>query len=398
MGTKLWVDFYNLRVLMVSSEYPPMQGGVGRYCKKLVNALRMEGTEVLVISNRSGDGDFDGISPTNLNTSQVLLRLEQEIKPDLVHVQYEHGLYGIHLDPISPRKTHTNIELFYHNSKIPIVTTFHSAYTFKEWMNLVIPVSNRRLGRFGRLLRMGYDYWTHLLNYKSFRLLNTVKIGPKREGVVFAKYLSRIIPGSHLIYHGAEPSIFPEPDKREARKTFSLQADIKIALATGFMTATKGWDIIRKMKVPAGWKIVINTSRNHYNKERITTNFGSRDIINLNKGFLNDEELSLLYYSADALILPYKVTSASGVMFDGLAHNLPFISSNIEFFKEFSQLGLGISIERDPGEFSRALIKLERDYENYKNAVETFRKNLLWKEVASKHILLYKSIVDGPDS
>ena len=30
-----------------------MQGGVGRYCKKLVNALKMEGTEVLVISNIS---------------------------------------------------------------------------------------------------------------------------------------------------------------------------------------------------------------------------------------------------------------------------------------------------------------------------------------------------------
>lgn len=118
----------------------------------------------------------------------------------------------------------------------------------------------------------------------------------------------------------------------------------------------------------------------------------------MNKGFLDDTELSLLYYSADALILPYKVTSSSGVMFDGLAHNLPFISSNIEFFKEFSQLGLGISIERDPREFSGALIKLERDYENYKNAVETFRKNLLWKEVASKHILLYKSIVDSHNS
>lgn len=94
MGTKLRVDICNLRVLMVSPEYPPMQGGVGRYCKKLVNALKMEGTEVLVVRNRSGDGDLHGIYPTNRNTSQVLLRLEQEIKPDLVHVQYEHGLYG----------------------------------------------------------------------------------------------------------------------------------------------------------------------------------------------------------------------------------------------------------------------------------------------------------------
>jgi glycosyltransferase involved in cell wall biosynthesis len=383
---------------MISTEYPPMQGGVGRYCNDLVNSLRKLGTEVLVVSNKFGGGDLDGISPTNLNNSQVLLRLEKEIKPDLIHVQYEPGLYGIYLHPVDPRKTRTNIELFYHNSNTPIVTTFHSAYMFKQWMNLVVPLSGRRLGRFGSTVRMGYDYWTHLLNYRSFHLLNTSKIGAKRAGVVFSRYLSAIIPGSQLIYHGAEPSIFPAPDKNEARKSFSLPPEDKIALATGFMTATKGWDIIRKMKIPPGWKIVINTSRNHYNMERYTTDFEIPGIINLNRGYLNDKELSLLYYSVDALMLPYRVSSASGVMFSGLAHELPFISSNIEFFKEFSQLGLGICVKRKPSEFSDALLKLERDYERYKRATQIFSRNLLWEQVARKHLLLYKSIIDRSDS
>jgi hypothetical protein len=89
------------------------------------------------------------------------------------------------------------------------------------------------------------------------------------------------------------------------------------------------------MKLPKGWKIVINSSRNHYNLEKSKLQFNNRDIINLNQGFLTEKELSALFYSADALILPYKVSSGSGVMYDGLAHSLPFISSNIEFFKEF---------------------------------------------------------------
>ncbi len=37
-------------------------------------------------------------------------------------------------------------------------------------------------------------------------------------------------------------------------------------------------------------------------------------------------------------------------------------------------------------------MKLERDYEKYENAVEIFRKKLVWKEVAKKHISLYESI------
>ena len=377
---------------MVSTEYPPMQGGVGRYCKKLVDSLRNQDVEVRVVCNEDGQGDYTGISPLNPDNSDILLKIVEEYQPDLVHVQYEPGLYGIHLDPLNPNKTCTNIEAFYRECKVPIVTTFHSAYTFRQWMSLVVPLVNKNFGKIGTWLRVAYDYWTHFLNYRSFKSLNTQKIGPNRKGIVFSRYLANLIPGSHLIYHGSEPSLIPAPDKMEARRKFSLPEEGNIALALGFLTATKGLDIIRKMKVPAGWKIVVNTSRNHYNMEKIKEEFDNEGVIELGKGFLVDKELSLLLYSADALILPYKVSSGSGVMYDGLAHGLPFVSSNIEFFKEFSNLGLGISVERDPIEFSKAFLKLERDYEKYENAVEIFRRKLAWKEVAKKHISLYESI------
>jgi glycosyltransferase involved in cell wall biosynthesis len=369
-----------------------MQGGVGRYCKKLVDSLRNQDVEVRVVCNEDGQGDYSGISPLNPDNSEILLKIVEEYEPDLVHVQYEPGLYGIHLDPLNPNKTCTNIEAFYRECKVPIVTTFHSAYTFRQWMSLVVPLVNKKFGKIGTWLRVAYDYWTHILNYRSFKSLNTQKIGPNRKGIVFSRYLANLIPGSQLIYHGSEPSLIPAPDKREARRKFSLPEEGNIALALGFLTATKGLDIIRKMKVPAGWKIVVNTSRNHYNMEKIKEKFDNEGVIELGKGFLADKELSLLLYSADALILPYKVSSGSGVMYDGLAHGLPFVSSNIEFFKEFSNLGLGISVERDPIEFSKAFLKLERDYDKYENAVEIFRRKLVWKEVAKKHISLYESI------
>jgi glycosyltransferase involved in cell wall biosynthesis len=386
----------SIKILMISTEYPPMQGGVGRYSKKLVDSLRSEGAQVFVACNEDGKGDFNGISPKNQDNSKVLLKIVNEIEPDVVHVQYEQGLYGIHLDPINPTRTHTNIEFFYDKCTVPIVTTFHSAYTFTQWMRLVVPLNDRIFGRLGTFLRMAYDYWTHLLNYSSFNSLNKRKIGLNKSGVVFSKYLANIIPGSNLIYHGAEPSISPPLDRKEVRKLFLLPDDKKIALAIGFMTATKGWDVIEKMEIPKDWKIVINTSRNHYGRERLNDKFENEGVINLNRGFLSETELSLLFYCADALILPYKVASGSGVMHDGLAHGLPFISSKIEFFKEFSDMELGISVDRNPVEFSKALLKLEVDYKRYKDAVVNFRKDLLWKEVAKKHILLYNSIIDRP--
>ncbi|HEY7228524.1 MAG TPA: glycosyltransferase [Nitrososphaeraceae archaeon] len=387
-------ECYDLKILMISTEYPPMHGGVGRYCKKLVDSLRTEGIHVSVVCNEAGDGDYIGISPNNKNNSEVLLKIVKEVEPDLVHIQYEHGLYGIRLDPINPGKTRTNIESFYNDCTIPIVTTFHSAYTFTQWMKLVVPLNNRIFGRFGTFLMMAYDYWTHLLNYNSFNSLNRQKIGLNKAGVVFSKYLANLIPGTTLIYHGAESICSPPINRNEARKIFSLPEGENLALAVGFMTATKGWDIIGKMKIPKGWKIVINTSRNHYGREKLNDNFENEGVINLNRGFLSDRDLSLLLYCVDALILPYKVTSGSGVMYDGLAHGLPFISSKLEFFKEFSDMKLGMMVNRNPAEFSNSLVKLKMNYKVYKDAVEDQRKYLLWKEVAKKHIFLYNSIID----
>ena len=388
----------NMKVLMISTEYPPMQGGVGGYCKKLVDSLRREGVQVFVVCNEDGNGDLNGISPKNQDNSKVLLNIVKEVEPDVVHVQYEHGLYGIHLDPINPRRTHTNIELFYRECTVPIVTTFHSAYTFTQWMRLVVPLNNRKFGSIGTLLRMAYDYWTHLINYGSFNSLNKRKIGRNKAGVVFSKYLANMIPGSTLIYHGAEPSISPPLDRKEVRKILLLPEDTNIALAIGFTTATKGWDVIRKMRIPKDWKVVINTSRNHYGREKLNVKFENEGVINLNRGFLSDKELSLLFYCVDALILPYKVASGSGVMYDGLAHGVPFISSKLEFFKEFSDMKLGMMVDRDPVEFSNSLVKLKMNYKRYKDAVISFRNHLLWKEVAKKHILLYNSIIDRTTS
>ena len=388
----------NLKILMVSTEYPPMHGGVGRYCERLVHSLRKNGVQVLVVCNDQGNGDIKGISPYNRNNSDLLLQLVKENKPDLVHIQFEQGLYGIHLDPLNPSLTGTGVDLFYRECKIPTVTTFHSAYSFRQWMNLVVPLNRRRLGRFGTYLSMAYDYWTHFINYRSFNQLNKRKLGPRRAGIVFSKYLANLIPGTNLIYHGAEPPVLNPPNKGELRSKFGIPENEKIALASGFMTATKGWDIIRKMKVPDGWKVVVNSSRNHYNLERPRRVIDNPGVIDLQKGFLNEELLSLLFYSVDALILPYKVSSGSGVMFDGIAHHIPFVSSNIEFFREFSEMELGIAVKRVPSSFSAALLKLEQNMERFKKAVEIFSKRLTWDEVSKEHLLLYESLVSDSAS
>ena len=65
---------------------------------------------------------------------------------------------------------------------------------------------------------------------------------------------------------------------------------------------------------------MINSSKNHYNTGTAKFEFENHNLLDLKKGNLSDMELSYLLHSADLLLLPYTVSSASGVMFDGLGH------------------------------------------------------------------------------
>src|SRR6476646_3891193 len=128
-----------------------------------------------------------------------------------------------------------------------------------------------------------------------------------------------------------------------------------------------------------------NSSKNHYNMENLNYRVEHSKIINLDMDFLNDTELSVLFHAADAVLLPYKVCSGSGVMFDALAHGLPFIASNLEFFREFSSMGLGITVKRQAKNFVKALVELDANYPVYLKSVESFKNKLKWDYAANMH-------------
>jgi glycosyltransferase involved in cell wall biosynthesis len=227
-----------------------------------------------------------------------------------------------------------------------------------------------------------------------------------KAGICFSKYMSRRIGGGYVIYHGADPAISPPIPKAKARERLFLPLDKMIAVAIGFGTATKGWDILSKIDMPNGWVMVLNSSKGHFNKEQNLSSSGTQDrrnkkgtdddddnttskVIDLQKGFLSDEELSVLFYASDAVVLPYKITSGSGVMFDALSHTVPFVASDLDFFREFEEMGLGITAKRDPISFARAIDNLGKMYDKYSRAVDNFRQQLRWEYIANQHIEIY---------
>ena len=260
-----------LSILLVSPEFPPMSGGIGRYTYNLKKSLIELGLTVQVVCDGRGSGEFSGIAQHNARNSEILLDLVDKINPDVVHVQYEPGLYGLKLDILNPAKTSTNIDSFYKFCKVPIITTFHSAYPFRQWMSLPIPIyelpqDHHLIKRAKRMI----SYWTRLINYRSFHRLNTQKLAQSAAGIVFSEFMSRTLgdEGCHLIFHGGERQDFGSGQiKSKIKKSYSIPEQGRIALALGYATATKGWDMIEKMEIPDHWTIVINASKNGYSNE-----------------------------------------------------------------------------------------------------------------------------------
>jgi glycosyltransferase involved in cell wall biosynthesis len=81
-------------------------------------------------------------------------------------------------------------------------------------------------------------------------------------------------------------------------------------------------------------------------------------------------------------------------MFDGLAHGLPFVASDLPFFSEFSSEGLGITVKRKPDAFADGFKALAVEYDAYAKKVNNFKQKLNWDVIARQHSSLYQQVCE----
>jgi glycosyltransferase involved in cell wall biosynthesis len=411
-----------MKILVVSGEYPPMKGGVGRYTKNLVHAMAKKSNIEVSVAIGADDGaaaaDTTGPSQGSNNVtiyrgavrkgdkrnSYRLLQLISQIKPDVVNIQYERGLYEVDttIGHTFWRLVHgSTLDRFYKMCPVPTVSTLHTVFPQDEYSAFIKDRALRKEGRFGFLpqpLRAAIRRWVMEQRYNLL-----LRVVSQSKGIISpARTLQEVVKRGTVIYHGAEPAIELSSlsskmnDKKEFRKTFELPVDKMLLLAFGYAGSYKGFDVLGSIGLPNGWSLVIKQTKHERGFER-PIEFGKKNngdkVISLNLGYLDDTTMSKLFFACDAIIFPYKIVSISGVMFDALAHGLPFIASDLRFFKEFAQMGLGIVCERTTESFERSISTLALEYDEYKTRVEQFRSKLRWSNIADKHIEFFSDLI-----
>ena len=92
-----------MRVLLVTAEYPPANGGIGDYTALLADHLAQMDATVTVVTSGDG-GEIRNGAVTVLPVVPrwgwrmigAMYTLIRRTEPDVVHVQYQAGMYGMH--------------------------------------------------------------------------------------------------------------------------------------------------------------------------------------------------------------------------------------------------------------------------------------------------------------
>jgi glycosyltransferase involved in cell wall biosynthesis len=115
----------NMKIGLITGEYPPMQGGVGDFTRELARALAQQGHAVHVITG-TGAGDDDGVRAHRLIKSwgvgcwRRIAAVVRQQQLDVLNIQYEPAAYAMQVGVnfLPSRYARRLI-------KAPIVTTYH---------------------------------------------------------------------------------------------------------------------------------------------------------------------------------------------------------------------------------------------------------------------------------
>jgi polysaccharide biosynthesis protein PslF len=321
-----------MRILFITGEYPAMQGGVGDYTRQLGQALGALGVDVHVLTDANAGGDHlraptDAYEPTvypEIDASgwQLwgrTLHLSQQLRPDVVHIQYQSAAYGLHA-----AVNYLPWRLRALPGRPRVVTTFHDL-------------------RFPYLFpKAGPLRWQTVLALAKGSDANVIT-----NPVDWARMTQAGL-GNHRIFAipiGSNIHCQPPQDYDRVRQRVLWGADPETWLLAyfGFLNPGKGGEVLMRALTglvrsgkPArllmvGGKIGSSDPTNQAylaHVEQLIDDLGIADRVQWT-GFTANDQVSANLLAADCAVLPYREGASlrHGSLMAALAHGLPIIST-----------------------------------------------------------------------
>ncbi|MGM0400332.1 MAG: glycosyltransferase family 4 protein [Chloroflexota bacterium] len=388
-----------LHVLLISGEYPPMEGGVADFTRILAEHMVEKGACVHVLtSTRAAPRETRAdthrlrVHPTISSWGWRplyggLRRLLGEHDIDVVNIQYQTAAYGMHpAVNLLPR-------LF---PGLPFVVTFH---------DLLVPYLFPRAGP----LR----WWVNAeLAHSSEAVIVTNE--EDRARLASDERVSHLVTipiGSNVPYH------LPENYDRDGwRRHLGLPRTALVLCYFGFLNASKGGEeliealtILREKGRDAcllmiGGGVGASDPTNQAYLERIESVVRARNLDEyvVWTGYVSPSQVSASFASADICVLPYRdgVSFRRGSLMAALVHGMPIVSTHPQV--ELPDLEHGENIwlipPRDPQALAEAVAHLAEDLERMERLGRRARvlaRRFDWKQIAARTLEVYGHVIAG---
>ncbi len=370
-----------MRIGFISS-YPPIECGVATYTQYLTEALRKKGVDVYIVCHMGGSGYqvFPSFDYEDGDLAEKAFSTMVRFTPDIVHVQHEFGLFGKHMGvSVIP------LILEFRLIGIPVVTTLHTVYADMSKEHEIII----------RTILLNSNY---VIVHEEYQVEN-----------IRRRFSSELANKVRVIPHGAR-EVEPISD---AKKLIGLPQDKKVILMIGYIRPSKNFELIIDLfpeilkRYPDALLVIAGKTRGQeyidYRNmlfQRIAKSPVKENIIFI-RGQLPQHVFDTIVCAADVVVLPYKLTSQSGILAHCLAFGRPIVASNSPGLENVIQeSGAGIACDTKE-EFIEAIVKIISDPLLSKKLSENGQKyvknNISWSIIADKHLDIYNSLMDLPD-
>ena len=387
-----------MRVLYITGEYPPNQGGIADYTAILRSELRALDVTSEVLTSSDCASTEPTVHPVvgtwGFPFWGVAQQIISERRIDVVHIQYQTAAFDL--------KPAINLLPWYLRRRTPrpaIVTTFH---------DLRVPYLFPKAGPLRRWV-------TNMLGRHSDAIIFTNREDREEwEAAENASVPSSNKTPAHQVDVG--PTIAEVPitaDKRRAlRAECGVAPDAYLVGFFGFVNLTKGLDtlfqavrILRDQNIPAqaliiGGSLGESDPYNAVYKEHLERLIRRLDLdmgdILLSTGYLEAADASRALATCDAMALPFAdgASLRRTSLLTALAHGLPVVST---YPKQPSPViqesdALLLVPPDDPPALSRTLRRLYEDRalaDTLSTSARQFSQRFSWPRIAAHTLAVY---------
>ncbi|MDW8145413.1 MAG: glycosyltransferase family 4 protein [Roseiflexaceae bacterium] len=382
-----------MKIMLLSAEYPPMPGGVGDYTRNLGMALLRRGHEVAVVTG-AADG-IDHQQPLRVvrlplrrwdwRCWQAVRRALNGLKPDVLHIQYQTGAYGMH-PAINLLPQRLRLEA----NRSRLVVTAHDLlppYLFPKAGQLRDWVTRR--------LMLDVDAVVATNDADEAQL--------RRWGAGRGDHTLAMIP------IGANIAVAPPPawSRQEWRARLGIAPEMTLIAHFGLMSRSKGVDaLIRALaRLPETFRLIVIGGEATAPQDRMYADEVRRQVAALRlgervliTGYCDDATVSAHLLAADLAALPFTdgASFRRGSLLATLAHGVPTITTP----------GSAALVDRthvlltppdDPDALARAIARLADDpalRERLSANGAALAAQFSWEAIARQHEELYEKLRD----